>query len=201
MLLNRLGDSELTSHLLVNEERMNEWHDFKTEVINITRARAAAAGAYSLAGKNTLNSGIQPKDAYTVSRGTGKGQGRESRTLLVEQRQENRRQRDGQERQGQMHGQREPRAKDLEVPRVYVGLRTVSTVGMVEKPGQHARDCRSIAILGEGETGEADWGARNNETNINLNLNWKHGLRSVAVDFWCSSERVEPSLAHSNVWS
>ena len=41
---------------------MKSWHDFKTAVINITRARAVAAGAHTLAQKNTSNSGIQPMD-------------------------------------------------------------------------------------------------------------------------------------------
>ena len=51
-----LGDSELASHLVMNAERLKDLHDFQTEVINITRARPAAAGAYT--GKNTSNSGI-----------------------------------------------------------------------------------------------------------------------------------------------
>ena len=44
---------QLASHLLMNAERLSECHDFKTEVINFTRARVAAAGACS------SNSGIQ----------------------------------------------------------------------------------------------------------------------------------------------
>ena len=33
MVLNRLGDGEQASHLVMNAERQKEWHDFKTEVI------------------------------------------------------------------------------------------------------------------------------------------------------------------------
>ena len=49
------------------------------------------------------------------------------------------------------------RAKDLVVPRVYLELRTPSTAAHVEKLGHCARDCRSIAVVGEGDTGEDDW--------------------------------------------
>ena len=54
------------------------------------------------------------------------------------------------------------RAKDLEVPRVYLGLRTLSTGGKVETLGHHGRDCRNIAIVGEGGTGEDNrpWNAQ-----------------------------------------
>ena len=121
MVLNRLGDSECASQLVMNDERLKQWHDFKTDVINITRPRAAAAGAhYALAGENTLYSGIQLMDIDAVSKGTGKGRGSESRIfsqpwetlnhverLLVGQRQEIWRQRKGQERQDQRQGQRQ----------------------------------------------------------------------------------------------
>ena len=52
------------------------------------------------------------------------------KSLFVEPTQKPWRQRKGQERQGQRHGQREAsRATDLKVPRVYLELRTLSTVG------------------------------------------------------------------------
>ena len=36
------------------------------------------------------------------------------------------------------------RAKDLEVPRVYLGLRTLTSVGSVETPGRHTRDSQFL---------------------------------------------------------
>ena len=57
MVLNRLGGSE------------RERHDFKAEVINISRARAVGAGAHTLAGKNNSHPGTQPMDVDAVSKG------------------------------------------------------------------------------------------------------------------------------------
>ena len=51
---------------------------------------------------------------------------------------------------------RTTRARDLEIRRVYWGLRTASTVGNAEI-GHYARDCRTIATVGEGVIGEEDW--------------------------------------------
>ena len=62
MIVDRLGDSEVASRLVMNAERPKDWHDIQTEVINITLARAAAVEAHTLAGKNASNSGIQPVD-------------------------------------------------------------------------------------------------------------------------------------------
>ena len=75
MVLNRLEDSMLASHLVMNAER----HDFKTEVINIACERAAAAGTSTLARENTSNSGILLVHVDAVSKGTDKGRGNESR--------------------------------------------------------------------------------------------------------------------------
>ena len=75
MVLNRRRDSELASHLVMNAERLKNWHDFKTEMINITCARAAAARAYNLVGKGSSNSGIQLMDANAMAKGTAKGRG------------------------------------------------------------------------------------------------------------------------------
>ena len=77
--MNILGGNELASHLVIDAERLTDWHDFQTEVINVTRARVAAAGLYALAGKNTSSLGIQPLDIDAASKGTGKGRGSESR--------------------------------------------------------------------------------------------------------------------------
>ena len=78
MVLNRLGDSELASHFLMNAEKLKQCHDIKTEVINITRPGAVAAGVcYTLVKKKTLYSGILLTDIDAVSKVTGKGRGSE----------------------------------------------------------------------------------------------------------------------------
>ena len=90
IVFNTLGDTVLASRLAINAERLEEWHDFKTEltkvlnagVVDISRARAAAAGAHTLARKNTPNSGTRPTDVDAVSKGAGKGGGSESRIRL-----------------------------------------------------------------------------------------------------------------------
>ena len=90
IVFNTLGDTVLASRLAINAERLEEWHDFKTEltnvlnagVVDISRARAAAAGAHTLARKNTPNSGTRSTDVDAVSKGAGKGGGSESRIRL-----------------------------------------------------------------------------------------------------------------------
>ena len=80
MVLNRLGDSERASHLVMNAKRPREQYDLKAEVINISRARAVAAGAYTLAVKNNSHPGIQPMDVDVVLRaGACKDRGSETR--------------------------------------------------------------------------------------------------------------------------
>ena len=39
---------------VMNAETLKEWHDFKTEAINVSRARAAAARAYTIRTFGTL---------------------------------------------------------------------------------------------------------------------------------------------------
>ena len=84
--------------------------------------------------------------------------------LLVGRRQEHWRQRKGQEQQGHRIWRGSAR--------VYLGLRTPLTVANVEKPGHCARDCRNIAIDGEGETGADDW-TWNAQHWMNSNLDLK----------------------------
>ena len=64
---------------VMNAETLKEWHDFKTEAINVSRTRAAAARAHTMAEKNNWNSGTQPMDVDAVSKGTGQGRGSKSR--------------------------------------------------------------------------------------------------------------------------
>ena len=58
MVLNRLPDSELATHLVLNAERLKEWSDFKNEIVNVSKARAAAAGAYGLGTQKMSGGGI-----------------------------------------------------------------------------------------------------------------------------------------------
>ena len=73
MVLNRLPDSELATHLVLNAERLREWSDFKSEIVNISKARAAAAGAYALGVHKSSGGGIVPMDVDAVYDGGGKG--------------------------------------------------------------------------------------------------------------------------------
>ena len=127
MILNRLGEKEFASHLVMNAERPTEWHDFRTEVINITRARAATAGVYTLTGRHTSNSGIQPMDVDAVSMGTGKGRRNESRIC---------------HHCGELGHWMED---------------CCSGKGKNTGGKKKVEDCRIIATVGEGETGEDDW--------------------------------------------
>ena len=48
MVLNRVGDSMLATHLVMNAGRLMERADFNVDVVNVSRARVAAAGATGL---------------------------------------------------------------------------------------------------------------------------------------------------------
>merc|ERR1712194_785693 len=46
MVMNRISDNELATHLLLNSERLKTWAAFRKEVVDVAQARAAAAGSY-----------------------------------------------------------------------------------------------------------------------------------------------------------
>ena len=72
MFLNsRCESGRRAVHLVMNVERLKQWHDSKTGAIKITCGRAAA-GACTLARKLS-NSGTQPINVDAISKGTGKG--------------------------------------------------------------------------------------------------------------------------------
>ena len=48
ILLNRVTDTELATHLLLNSERFLTWALFRRELADVSRARAAASGAYQM---------------------------------------------------------------------------------------------------------------------------------------------------------
>ena len=45
IVLNRVTDTELATHLLLNSERFQTWALFRRELVDVSRARAAASGA------------------------------------------------------------------------------------------------------------------------------------------------------------
>ena len=44
IVLNRVTDTELATHLLLNSERFQTWALFRRELVDVLRARAAASG-------------------------------------------------------------------------------------------------------------------------------------------------------------
>ena len=87
VVLNRVTDGELASHLIMNAERLTTWSLFRTEVINIARARAAAAGAFgglaAATGSKVDRGGAMPMDVDAVTahgKARGKGEKAETRT-------------------------------------------------------------------------------------------------------------------------
>ena len=48
IVLNRVTDTELATHLLLNSERFQTWALFSRELVDVSRARAAASGAYQM---------------------------------------------------------------------------------------------------------------------------------------------------------
>ena len=80
IVLNRIADHELASHLILNAERLSTWGLFRAEIVNIARARAAAAGAFAGLGDGH---GPSPMDVGALGKGPGKGKspgGREERS-------------------------------------------------------------------------------------------------------------------------
>ena len=48
IVLNRVTDAELATHLLLNSERFQTWALFRGELVDVSRASAAASGAYQM---------------------------------------------------------------------------------------------------------------------------------------------------------
>ena len=48
IVLNQVTDIELATHLLLNSERFQTWALFRRELVDVSRARAAASGAYQM---------------------------------------------------------------------------------------------------------------------------------------------------------
>ena len=46
IVLNRVTDTGLATHLLLNSERFQTWALFRRELVDVSRARGAASGAY-----------------------------------------------------------------------------------------------------------------------------------------------------------
>ena len=74
IVLNRLGDSDLTAHLLFNAARLGEWRTFRDEIVNVCKARAAAAGRFGGLAQGHDDLGLKPMDVGALSKG-GKGAG------------------------------------------------------------------------------------------------------------------------------
>ena len=71
IVLNRIQDSELSTHLMLNAERLKTWSAFRKEMVDVSRAKAAAAGAYS---KVTAGAAHAPMDVDALNRAySGKG--------------------------------------------------------------------------------------------------------------------------------
>ena len=64
IVLNRVSDTELATHLLLNSERFQTWALFRRELVDVSRARAAASGAYQMRrGANDFNTAPMEIDA------------------------------------------------------------------------------------------------------------------------------------------
>ena len=64
IVLNRVTDTELATHLLLNSERFQTWALFRREIVDVSRGRAAAAGAYQMRrGVNDSNTAPMEIDA------------------------------------------------------------------------------------------------------------------------------------------
>jgi len=72
IVLNLVKDVELAAHLLFNSERLATWHAFRSEIVNISKARAAAAGVFSFANAG----GLAPMDVGALNTKGPKGGGR-----------------------------------------------------------------------------------------------------------------------------
>ena len=64
VVLNRATDTELATHLLLNSERFQTWALFRRELVDVSRARAAASGSYHMRrGVNDSNTAPMEIDA------------------------------------------------------------------------------------------------------------------------------------------
>ena len=66
--LNRLRDSEMPAHLLHNAARLKDWKNFRNEIINVAKAKAAAQGRLGTLMRQTDDGGVRPMDVGAVSR-------------------------------------------------------------------------------------------------------------------------------------
>ena len=76
IVLNRLGDSDLTAHLLFNSARLTAWRAFRDEIINACKARAASAGRFGNLSQHRDDVGVKPMDVGALHagwKGGGKG--------------------------------------------------------------------------------------------------------------------------------
>jgi hypothetical protein len=73
IVLNRIADTELATHLVFHADRLNTWGLFRAEVVNIARARAVAAGTYPTLANPA---GAAPMEVDAVTKGKGKGKGK-----------------------------------------------------------------------------------------------------------------------------
>ena len=78
IVLNRVTDTELATHLLWNSERFQTWALFRRELVDVLRARAAASGAYQMRrGANDSNTAPMEIDALdSKGKGGKKGMGK-----------------------------------------------------------------------------------------------------------------------------
>ena len=64
IVLNRVTDTELATHMLLNSDRFQTWALFRRELVDVSRARAAASGAYQMRrGANDSNTAPMEIDA------------------------------------------------------------------------------------------------------------------------------------------
>ena len=61
IVLNLVTDTELATHLLLNSERFQTWALFRRELVDVSRARAAASGAYQMR-RGAIDPNTSPMD-------------------------------------------------------------------------------------------------------------------------------------------
>merc|ERR1712194_34240 len=68
-----MGDHVLATHLLMNSERLPDWDTFRKEILSISRAKAAAMGAYTQTGTmGSSGTGHARMDLDALGKGKGK---------------------------------------------------------------------------------------------------------------------------------
>ena len=71
IVLNRLPQSPLKEHLVLNAERLKTWTEFREKMVNIRRVQSAA----------TSSGGAAPMDLGAFSKGKNKGKGKGKGTV------------------------------------------------------------------------------------------------------------------------